>query len=196
MVLVTTLCLGGYATRQTWLRMGAEMLLCNRDDTASDVILVDNISDSYLLFERSRQLQVRGLASAVLIPIIESERSGESSAVSLGFADVMCRIARVTNCITFPAASIEPISLNLARRVAHELQARGVRSVLLVTDGFRSKRAFAVYSEALKPLDIAVHCQPVLGSRTPTNWYHSSHGFEEVVLQLAKLLYYRLFVLQ
>jgi hypothetical protein len=195
LLVIVALCLGAYLTRQTWLRIGAESLVCESSDAPSDAILVDHVEHNYLLFERAQRLQARGLATTVLVPILGSESNDEPHSVSLGFVEVMCRIARVADCITFDAPSSEPISLNLARRSAAELQGRGVRSVLLVTSGFRSRRAFTVYSEVLGPRGISVRCQPVFGSRTPANWSGTWHGVQEVGLQFLKLWYYRLIVM-
>ena len=189
------LCLGGYATRHTWLRLSAESLVCARGEGPSDAILVDNVEYNYLLFERAQELGARGLASTVLVPILGADSGAEPTEVSLGFVDVMCRTARISNCITFNVPSVEPFSLNLARRTAQELQARGIRSVLLVIDGFRSRRDFDLYAAVLGPLKITVHCQPVFGNRTPLNWFDSSHGIQEVGLQLIKLWYYRVIVM-
>jgi hypothetical protein len=124
------------------------------------------------------------------VPVLSFEGDETTSAVALGFVDVMCRVARVSHCTTFPAPAAEPYSLNLARRTAEELRARGVHSVLMITGGFRSRRAAKVYSEVLRPFGITVYCQPVFGDRTTDNWFDSSHGIQEVTLQIAKLLYY------
>ena len=196
LLVAVALCIGGYATRQTWLRLGAESLVCAAAEAPSDAVLIDNVEYKYVLFERAQRLKARGLASTVLVPILGPVSDSEPNAVSLGFVDVMCRIARVSDCITFHVPSVEPISLNLARSTAQELNARGIRSVLLVTDGFRSRRAFDVYAAVLGPLGITVRCQPVFGSHTPLNWSESSHGVEEVGLQFIKLWYYRVIVMR
>jgi len=190
-LLTVAICIGGYITRQTWLRFIAESLICEATQAPSDAILVDLIEHNYLLLERAHQLQATGLASVVLVPIFISGSEAAASSVAVGFVDVMCRVASVSDCTTFPVSATEPFSLNLARSAAEELRSRGIRSVLMVTAGFRSRRAAIVYTEFLRPLGITVHCQPVFGHRTTDNWFDSAHGIEEIVLQLAKLLYYQ-----
>jgi hypothetical protein len=196
LLVIVALCIGGYASRKTWLRLGAESLVCVPSEAPSDAALIDNVDHNYTLFERAQWLKAHGLASIVLVPILSSASDGEPNDVSLGFVDVMCRISRVSDCITFHVPSVEPITLNLARGTAQELNARGIRSMLLVTDGFRSRRAFDVYAAVLNPSGITVHCQPVFGSHTPLNWSESSHGVEEVGLQFIKLWYYRIIVMR
>src|SRR5215470_2832399 len=194
-LLGVVICVGGYVTRQTWLRFIADSLICHASEAPSDAILVDLVEQNHLLFERAHQLQAKGLASTVLVPIFTSEGGAAANSVALGFVDVMCRVAQVSDCTPFPASASEPFSLNLARHAAEELRERRIHSVLMVTAGFRSRRAATVYSEVLRPFGITVHCQPVFGRRTPDNWFDSTHGIEDVVLQTAKLLYYQLHVM-
>ena len=194
-LVLAVLGLGAYLSRDTWLGWVVESLVCQPSEAPSDAILIEHVEDSYPLFDRARQLQTRGLASTVLVPILVSRQVDRPQAVALGFVEVMCRTAGLPRCTTFEAPLTEPISLNLARRSAEELGARGVHSVLLVTGGFRSGRALLVYSEVLQPLGIQVHCQPVFGSQNLETWRGTAHGVQDVALQLAKLWYYRLLVI-
>src|SRR5262249_11530394 len=137
-LLVVVVCVGSYLTRQMLLRFIADSLVCQASEAPSDAILVDLVEHNYLLFERAHQLQTMGLASTVLVPIFTSEGGAAENSVALGFVDVMCRVAQVSDCTPFPASAIEPFSLNLAHRTAEELRDRGVHSLLVVTVGFRS----------------------------------------------------------
>lgn len=193
---LTALGAGAYVTRHSWLRSGAESLVCEKSEAPSDAILIDFVVHDYQLFARAKSLQERGLASTVLIPIVHPEPSDTPRSLSLGIVDLLCRTARLSGCTTFDAPLVEPISLNVAQRSAGEIHSRAVRSVLLVTSGFRSRRAELVYSQVLRPLGIAVHCQPVFGMYTPDNWYSATHGIQEVGLQLMKLWYYRAVVMR
>jgi hypothetical protein len=194
-LLTAAIGVGGYLTRQTWLALAAESLVCRPSEAPSDVIVVDFVENNYLLFQRAQHLQARHLASTVLVPIMVSENDQTGSSVAQGFVDVMCRVTHVSECTTFYAAVDEPISLNFALRTAAELQSRGVHSMLLVTSAFRSRRAATIYAEVLRPFGIAVHCQPVFSRATPANWTDTSHGIQDVVLQFGKLLYYRAIVM-
>lgn len=183
------------ATREYWLREVGISLVGEESAGVSDAILVENVESNYLLFERAQRLQARGLSKTVLVPVLASERSGEPSSVSLGFVDVMCGISRLRDCTTFHAPSREPITLNLARHTAEVLRARGAHSVILVTEGFRSRRAAEIYGQVLRPLGVRLFIQPVFGQHTPDNWFKSWHGIQEVGLQLIKLWYYRVAML-
>jgi hypothetical protein len=186
---------GILVTREHWLRALGNWLVCQASVGSGDAILIDNVETNYVLFERAQRLEAQGLSSLVLVPVLDSETGDLPGAVANAFVNVMCGVSRLKNCTTFAAPEREPISLNVARRCAEELRARGVRSVILVTDGFRSRRAAEIYGQVLMPLGIKVYMQPVFGSRTPSNWFRSWHGIQETGLQFAKLWYYRLAVL-
>jgi hypothetical protein len=195
MLLVILLALTAYATRGTWLRIGAQSLVCEPGHEASDAILIDLVGRGYPLFERAKVLQDKGLARTILVPVLRDQRQSEPLSLSVAVIDLMCTTAHLAQCITLDVPLAEPISLNMATRIGDDLKSRGVRSILLVTDGFRSKRSAVVYSAILRPLGIAIRCQPVFGTRSTSDWYRSRHGIQDVGLQLLKLLYYRIFVL-
>jgi hypothetical protein len=183
-----------YLTRHLVLRSLAESLVCTPATGTADLIFLDLVEHNYLLFERARQLQRNGLASRVLVPVLSAEADGSPNAVSLGFIEVMASISRLEDWHVLLAPMTEPISLNLALATRDRLKTDRVRSVLLVTEGFRSRRAFEIYGQVLEPEGIAVYCQPVFGSRKPDTWQASWHGIQEIGLQFTKLWFYRLHV--
>ena len=194
-IAVIVLVVGIVASREFWLRAIGNSLVYQASVGSSDAILIDNVEINYLLFERAQRLESQGLSTLVLVPVFRAGSSNQPGPVELGFVNVVCDLLRLNNCTTFAAPQREPISLNLAKRCAEELRARRIHSVILVTEGFRSRRAAEIYLNILKPLGITVYIQPVFGHRTPENWFRSPNGSQEVVLQFAKLWYYKLAVL-
>lgn len=160
-----------------------------------DVLLIENFDPDYLLFERARKLLSDGWARRVVVPVEASPNGDRPNAVSKGFVEVMARIARIPEPELIPVRGAEPISLNVARQVRDKLVDQGVVSVIVISSGFRSRRSFLVWSAALEPARIRVSVVPVFGSRTPENWRETWHGWQEVILQWVKLLYYRLAIL-
>jgi hypothetical protein len=188
-------CIGIAVSRNYWLRTLGNSLVSQPSLGSGEAILIDNVETNYLLFERAQRLEAQGLSALVLVPVLGYEGGDPSGSVPMGFVDVMCGISRLKNCTTFGVPEREPISLNVAKHCAEELRARGIHSVIIVTEGFRSRRAAEIYLNVFKPLGITVYIQPVFGHRTPENWYSSWHGVQEIGLQFAKLWYYRLAVL-
>lgn len=160
----------------------------------SDVLLIENFDPDYLLFERARRLLSDGWARRVVVPVQVSPNGNRLNAVSKGFVEVMAGIARIPEPELIPVREAEPISLNVARQVRDKLVDEGITSVIVISPGFRSRRSFLVWSAVFEPAGIRVSVVPVFGSKTPDNWRDTWHGWQEVILQWLKLLYYRLAV--
>jgi hypothetical protein len=89
---------------------------------------------------------------------------------------------------------VEPVSLNAARDVQRYLERAGIRSVIVVTPLFRSRRSALVYEATLGRAGITVQCEAVQGTHGVDSWTGSWHGVQNVA-QWLKLQYYRLYVL-
>ena len=94
-----------------------------------------------------------------------------------------------------PIRTIEPISLNAALQIRDFLTTAQLRSVIVLTPGFRSQRSLLVYQAVLAPAGIKVYCVPVFGEKSAKNWMKTWHGIQDVTEQWLKLQYYRFYVL-
>jgi hypothetical protein len=195
LALLVLLVLLGSVTRGFWVSRIGQSLVCTEEIAPSDVILVENFDPHYLVFERAAALHKAGLAARVLVPTDASQDSEQADPVSQGITEVMARIARLQAPELLPIHISEPISLNAAYQIRDFLTTEHLRSVLIVTDGFRSKRSSLVYHAVLEPAGIKVGCTPVFGQATPQNWTKTWHGIQEVIEQFLKLQYYRFYVL-
>jgi hypothetical protein len=182
-------------TRGFWMLKIGQSLVCTEEVSPSDVILVENFDPYYLIFERAATLHKAGLAARVLVPTDASRDSERANSVSQGIAELMARVARLQNVEILPIRIREPVSLNAAYQIRDFLTKEHLRSVIVVTDGFRSKRSALVYHAVLEPAGIKVGCMPVFGGNTPKNWTVTWHGIEDVTEQFLKLQYYRFYVL-
>ena len=185
----------------TWLARGwltvaiAETLVCSNDIAPSDAILIDNLDPDYLTFERASELRRSGLADRVLVPVQTNRDASTPSAVAVGTAEVMARIARLGTFDIIPIRLVEPLSLNAARDVRLYLERESIRSVIVVTPLFRSRRSALVYAATLGRAGVTVRCEPVQGTRGMETWTASWHGVQQVGEQWLKLHFYRLYVL-
>jgi hypothetical protein len=180
--------------RPFWAPAVAQSLVCDEQIVPADAILVENFDPDYLLFERAEALYKAGLASKVFVPT-DASADGKESQVSAGIVEVMSRVAWLEKRETIPVRGIEPISLNAAYQILAVLEKQHVRSVLVVTPGFRSRRSSLVYTAVLGRTGIAVSCVPVFGTKTLATWATTLHGVQEVAEQFIKLQYYRWYVL-
>jgi hypothetical protein len=183
------------STRSLWAPPFARALTCQERLTPADAILIDNFGQDYLLFERAAALHNARYGSRVLVPTFSST-DPEASTLEKCIADVMIRIAHLKSAETIPVGQrLEPISLNVAYQIREYLRAEHIRSVLVVTSGFRARRAVLIYETILGEAGVAVSCVPVFGTTTPENWTRTWHGVQEVALEFLKLNYYRIYVL-
>jgi hypothetical protein len=107
----------------------------------------------------------------------------------------MAKMARLGPIEIIPVRDVEPISLNAARDVLRFIARERIRSVVVVSPLFRSRRSALVYSAILGPAGVTVRCEPAHGTRDVNTWTGTWHGFEDVGEQWLKLQYYKLYVL-
>jgi len=183
-------------TRGFWIPSLGRSLTCTEEVGPSDAILVENFDPNYLLFERAAALEKAGLSAKVLVPTEASQDDPEvADTVSQGIAELMARVAQVQSLKIVPTREIEPITLNAAYQIRDFLTKERLRSVIVVTPAFRSRRSSLVYRAVLRPAGIQVYCMPVFGDNTPENWTATWHGIEDVTEQFIKLQFYRFYVL-
>jgi len=185
----------GSLTRGFWVPTIGQGLVCTEEVGPSDVIVVENFGPNYLLFERAAALQKRGFSARIVVPTQASGDPEAANTVSKDIAESMARVAQIQNLQIIPIREIEPVTLNASHQIRDFLTKEHLRSVIVVTSGFRSRRSSLVYHAVLNPAGIQVYCTPVFGQRTPENWIDSWHGIQEVTEQFLKLQFYRFYVL-
>jgi hypothetical protein len=187
--------LAGWLSRGWWTVAIASSLVCDANGTPSDVILIENFDPDYLLFERATRLRRAGAGSRVFVPVRTDPGTSEINTVALGMVEVMAKAARVGAVEVIPTREVEPIALNAARDVLRFAERQGIRSVIVVSPLFRSRRSALVYGATLGRAGIKVRCEPVQGARGVTTWTRTWHGIQDVAEQWLKLQYYRVYVL-
>jgi hypothetical protein len=183
-----------WLTAGFWTTAVGRSLVCDSVLRPSDAILIDNFEPDYLLFERARNLRNAALASRVLVPVAMDAATGLPNPVALGVAEVLARLSRVGAVDIVPIRQVEPITLNAARDIGGFVARAGVKSVIVVTPLFRSRRSALIYSATLGESGVRLHCEP--GSTSAgEKWTDTWHGIQNVVEQWIKLQYYRFYVL-
>ena len=185
----------GILTRGLWAAWIARSLVCTEGLASSDVILVENFDPDYLVFKRAAQLMRAGLAPRAFVPVRGSDDIATADPVAKGIADLMAQQARLGPWEPLPIKAPEPISLNTARQIRRQVVRDNVRSMIIVTPGFRSRRTALIYRHVLKDRGTQIFCAPVFGQLDPERWTERWHGIQEVVEESLKLQYYRLYVL-
>jgi len=193
--LVACLVVLAWSTRQLWMPAVARDLVCDQSAEVGDAILVDNFETNYLLFERAEALRANGVGPRVWVPIDMYKDSEQPNVVSKEIAEMMARLARLHDPEPIFIRQLEPISINAAYQIRAVLQMEKVKTVVVVTPAFRSRRSALIYSAVFGEANIATHCVPVFGQQTPDTWGETWHGILLVAEQHLKLQYYRFYVL-
>ena len=184
-----------WGTRGIWTEGIGRSLTCDEQVAPSDALLLENFDPDYLVFERAAALQRAAVAPRIVVPV-QADGDGETlNSVFKGTAEVMAGIAHISDIEMVPIPEVEPISLNAGKRIRDVLARTHVRSVIVVTPGFRSRRSALVYTSLLAPAGMTVRCVPVFGTVNARNWTETWHGIQDVALQFVKLQYYRYWVL-
>src|SRR5262249_30224825 len=85
--------------------------------------------------------------------------------------------------------------LNAAVQIRDRLAREPVKSLIVVTSGFRSRRSSLIYRAVLHDTGVQLRCDPVFGRATPESWTATWHGMQEITEEFLKLQYYRFCVL-
>lgn len=184
----------GVSTRGALASYVGRSLVCTEGLAPSDVMLVENFDPNYLVFERAAAIKKAGYASRTLVPVEASRDPDAANPVSKGVAEVMARQARLIDWEIVLVRETEPISLNAAAQIQKHLAGDHIKSLIVVTPGFRSRRSSLVYRAVLGD-GTQIHCVPVFGRTTPDRWTDTWHGFQQVAEEFVKLQYYRFYVL-
>jgi hypothetical protein len=184
-----------WLARGWWTVAVARSLVCEANSAPSDAILVENFDPDYRGFQRATQLRQAGFAPRVLVPIRADSSTSRTDAVALSTVEVVAKIARLGAMDIVPIREVEPISLNAAKDVLRFVEREHIRSVIVVSPLFRSKRSALVYGVTLGRAGITVRCEPVQETPDVHTWTQTWHGVQDVAEQWLKLQYYRLYVL-
>src|SRR5688572_1177189 len=127
----------GVLTSRLWTAAIGRSLVCADTTAPSDAMLVENFDANYLLFERAAALEKAGTARTTFVPVEASSDPKVANPVSVGIAEVMARQARLRAWRPIIISLREPISLNAALQIRERLVAERVKSVAVLTPGFR-----------------------------------------------------------
>jgi len=83
-----------------------------------------------------------------------------------------------------------PATLREAQFVVSVLRKDGVRSAILLADGFHTRRSYWAYKEAGSPLAIEIIPCPYFTSFRNENWWRTTDGIRAFTTQFAKYFYY------
>lgn len=83
-----------------------------------------------------------------------------------------------------------PITLAEARFVANKLSQRGIRKVILLSEGFHTRRSYAVYNQEGSRVGLHIVPYPYFIEYESNRWWRETEGVNDFVTESFKLAYY------
>jgi len=191
-IAILAVALAVLSSRSIFLHVGRSMAP-EAFGTAEVLVLEGGVGiDKRLLVEAVRQMRWGRAAHLVLVT---HQTAGKPSPYEIKAAD---RIEASLHQLGFPndrftiilAPNTHPITLNEASIVLKKLSADGVRSAVLMTDGFHERRSYLVYMQVGTPLGIKITPSTAFLDYTPENWWATRLGWYEFFEESAKTTYY------
>ena len=171
--------IGYFLVARTELPATADVVLFEEE-----VIFRDGIFECYNLYKTKNVKDVwiiRLPDTAVIIPEYRIEKVMRESLDSVGV---------VFPFKFFPYETEHPYTLNKSKMVADSLKKYGYKDVILLTDGFHSRRSYEVYKKIFKDQGINLYVTTYFGEIKPDGWWTKSNGFRRVVTEYLKFFYY------
>jgi uncharacterized SAM-binding protein YcdF (DUF218 family) len=184
-------------TLVAWIAAWA--LVVKVDMASADALVVLSGSSSYL--ERTHhaaELYRQGRAPLVLVTN-DQTRGGWSSALQTNpfFVD-RAMDELINHGVPLERIHIVPgvaeSTQSEAVIVKEYAAAQGLRSVLIITSAYHSRRALRTFRKTFEGTGVAIGLQPTpIGSQTPAaaTWWLRPSGWREVAGEYVKLIYYR-----
>ena len=83
-----------------------------------------------------------------------------------------------------------PVTLNEARFVVTKLSQDGIRSAILLSKGFHTRRSLGVYSQEGARVGLRIIPSPYFTEYKDDNWWQHAEGLHDLCEQYIKLTYY------
>jgi hypothetical protein len=83
-----------------------------------------------------------------------------------------------------------PVTLSEARFVVGKLSQNGVRSAILLSKGFHTRRSFGVYSQEGNRVGLHVGPSSYFTEYETNSWWYDAQGISDFVVESLKLAYY------
>ena len=179
--------------------VAARALIVKADLPSADALVVLSGSSSYLeRTQKAAELFHQGRAPLVLVTD-DHTRGGWSSALQTNPFFVDRAIDELTRHGVPPeririAPGVADSTHSEAVIVKNFAAAQGLRSVLIVTSGYHSRRALRTFRTTFEGTGVAIGLDPVTnGPQTPpaASWWLRPSGWRDVAGEYCKLLYYR-----
>jgi uncharacterized SAM-binding protein YcdF (DUF218 family) len=184
------------------LTLGAQFLLSHvgrfmapEESKSADVLILEGADnmDKRLLFEGAEQMRSGRAGRLVLVIHYAPDANRVTDGVGV-LAALQMNLHRLglhdDQFMILRTPDVHPITLNEASVVLRRLSGEGVRTAVLMTDGFHERRSYLIYEQVGVPLGMSVTPSTIFLDYTRDNWWITRMGWYELVEEFAKTTYY------
>jgi hypothetical protein len=138
----------------------------------------------------------QGKASRIVVVLLYPMLAGPDSALERECARLIAHESlrlglkgERTSIISVPIAG-HPITRSEAILVTDKLHGDGVRSAILLSDGFHTRRSIAAYRQEASRLGLTIVPRAYFNGYDCDSWWRTSQGIDDFVKESSKFLYY------
>jgi len=142
------------------------------------------------------KLLSEGRANRMVVVLHQSSKEGQVFALQGKYAQLITNelehLGLEKEKVQVISAPIEghPITLSEARYVVAKLSQNGVRSAILLSNGFHTRRSVGVYRQEGTHVGLKVVPHPYFMKYKSNSWWHETQGVSDFVTESFKLTYY------
>jgi uncharacterized SAM-binding protein YcdF (DUF218 family) len=144
------------------------------------------------------RLLSNGRATRLVVVLHQRSKKGEVFALQTKYAPLIFNelehLGLDKEKVQVISAPIDghPITLKEARFVVTKLSESGVRSAILLSKGFHTRRSFGVYNQEGNRVGLLVSPYPYFIEYESDSWWHKAEGINDFIQESLKLTYYLL----
>jgi hypothetical protein len=176
---------------------GAGNFLAPTSEEKAEVLIVegnDVVKDGAL--NTGMRLLSEGRANRMVVVLHQQSQEGQVFALQGKYAQLIINelehLGLEKEKVQVISAPIEghPITLSEARFVVAKLSQNGVRSAILLSNGFHTRRSVGVYRQEGTRVGLQVVPYPYFIEYKSNSWWHETQGISDFVEEGFKLAYY------
>jgi hypothetical protein len=141
-------------------------------------------------------LMSQGKANRMVVVLLYPMLGGPDSALEKGYAQLIANESlrlgvkeERSSVISVPIAG-HPITRSESILVTDKLHRDGVRSAILLSDGFHTRRSIAAYRQEASRLNLNIVPRAHFNGYDCDSWWRTSKGLDDFVKESSKFLYY------
>ena len=164
---------------------------------ADVIVILANWDDTIVRARAGADLYKSGLAKTIFVPRMERMEGHEEIAQrGITIPENQDLLIIILQGLGVPLAAIDTSAQEVtdtwdeAQQASHFIEAKGYKTVLLVTSKYHARRASLIFEDALKDKATVISVPSAYDSSDPETWWKRNKDATRVIMEYQKLLVY------